>query len=234
VPLKSECLVVHRLAAPEPEIPIRNHSHLNQTTEFMSEMKYLRDRFDTLPTGPVQGVSTGFLTSNDIREPSSQSSSSNIEEMEVIEQTELLILFPLLTIPVQPLETSTSADLQVSKMAYFLALVQKHVSSEVCPLPPESPSLSQPKFMLFGAPSAEARKSLVFQLRPLPLSHPSPSVVDFSKLLCNTVRDSTTGSIGHQRTSITTLNSCGLCAWTLETEGFCFWQRCPVYLSTLV
>jgi hypothetical protein len=116
--------------------------------QLMSEMKYLRDRVDTLPTGPIQGLSTGLQTSHDFREPSFQSSS--VEEMEIIEQTELPS-FPQVTVPIQPLETRTSANLQVSEMAYFRALVRKHVSSEVCPPPPESPSLSQPKFMLFGA-----------------------------------------------------------------------------------
>jgi hypothetical protein len=61
--------------------------------QLMAEMKYIRERVDTLPTGPVQ----------------------------------------------------------VSEMAYFRALVRKHVAPQVCPLPPESPSLSQPKFMLFSA-----------------------------------------------------------------------------------
>jgi hypothetical protein len=92
-------LVVRRLAAPEPEIQTGNPSHemdtssVTQTTEslpkqIMSEMNYLRDRVDTLPTGPIQGVSTGLQTSHNFRETSSQSSSS-VEEMEVIEQTEL-------------------------------------------------------------------------------------------------------------------------------------------------
>jgi hypothetical protein len=92
--------VVRHLAAPEPEIPTGNPSHYHgkttssdQTTELllkqlMSEMKYLRERVDTFPTGPVQEVATGLQTSDDIREPSSQSSSSE-EEMEVDEQTML-------------------------------------------------------------------------------------------------------------------------------------------------
>jgi hypothetical protein len=74
-------------------------------------------------------------------------------------------------------------------------------------LPPtsESPSLSQPKFMLFGA-----------QAPPRPEDLPRPCC----KLLCNTVRDSTTGSVGHQRTSITTLDSCGPGAWTTPDKLF--------------
>jgi hypothetical protein len=106
----------------------------------MSEMKYLRERVDTFPTGPVlQGVAAGLLTYNDTREPSSQPSSSD-EEMEVVQQTELPYI-PQVTVPVQPLETSTSsANRQVSEMAYFRVLVRKHVSPEVCPLLPESAS----------------------------------------------------------------------------------------------
>jgi hypothetical protein len=57
---------------------------------------------------------------------------------------------------------------------------------------------------------------------PLP---PSPSVVDCSKLLCNTVRDSATGLVGHQRTSITTLDSWGPGAWT--TPGKLFTPTLP-------
>jgi hypothetical protein len=108
----------------------------------------MRERVDTLPTGPVQGVDTSLQTSHEIPEPSSQSLSSE-EEMEVIEQTALP--YPQVAVPAQQLETSTSAaNLQVSEMAYFCALIRKHVTTEVCPLPPEeSPSLSQPKFMLF-------------------------------------------------------------------------------------
>jgi hypothetical protein len=55
-------------------------------------------------------------------------------------------------VPARLLETSTStAKPQVSEMAYFRALIRKHVNTEVCPLPPGSPSLSHPKFMLLGA-----------------------------------------------------------------------------------
>jgi hypothetical protein len=185
----------------------------------MSEMKYLRDRVDTLPTGPFQGVSTGLQASQDYREPSSQSSSS-VEAMEVIEQTDLPC-FTQVPVPVQPLETSTSANHQVSEMAYFRALVRKHVSSEVCPLPPESPSLSQPKFVLFGAqaPPRLLAKALV----ALP---PSLSIVDCSKLLCNTVRDSATGSVGHQ------------CSWTLadlvlgQRLASCLHPTCRLLISS--
>jgi hypothetical protein len=59
--------------------------------------------------------------------------------------------YPQAAVPAQHLETSTStANLLVSEMAYFRALIRKHVTTEVCLLPPESPSLSQPKFMSFG------------------------------------------------------------------------------------
>jgi hypothetical protein len=116
----------------------------------MSEMKYRRERVDTFPTGPMQGVAVSLQTSNEIQEPSSQSPSS-VEEMEVDKQTAFPSI-PQVAVPVQTLENCTSSsNLQVSEMAYFRALVRKHVPSEVCPLPPESPSLSQPKFMLFGA-----------------------------------------------------------------------------------
>jgi hypothetical protein len=59
--------------------------------------------------------------------------------MEVVEQTALP--YPQAAVPAQQLETSTSAaNLQVSKMAYFRVLIRKQVTTEVCP------SLSQPKF----------------------------------------------------------------------------------------
>jgi hypothetical protein len=77
-----------------------------------------------------------------------------------------------------------------------------------------TPSLSQPKFMLFGAhapPRPEVPRLSAKALAALP---PSLSVIDCSKLLCDTVCDSATGSIGHQHTSITTLDSCGPGAWT--------------------
>jgi hypothetical protein len=93
--------------------------------DLMSEVKYLRDRVEILPTGPTQGVSTGLQTSHDFQEPSSQSSFS-VEDMEVIEQTELPC-FPQVSVPVQPFETSTSANLQVSEMAYFGVHIRKHV-----------------------------------------------------------------------------------------------------------
>jgi hypothetical protein len=48
---------------------------------------------------------------------------SFIEEMEVVEQTELPC-FPQVAVPVQPLETSTSANLQVSKIVMiFVSLM---------------------------------------------------------------------------------------------------------------
>jgi hypothetical protein len=70
--------------------------------------------------------------------------------MEVVEQTTAPNFSSVPAIAVQPLETSSS-NLQVSEIAYFCGLIRKHASTEVCPLPPESPSLSQPKYMLFGA-----------------------------------------------------------------------------------
>jgi hypothetical protein len=119
--------------------------------------------------------------------------------MEVIEQTELPC-FPQITVPVQPLETSTTANIQVSEMVYFHAGVRKHVSSEVCPILPESPSLTQPKFMLFGAQAPPRPEDPHLSAKALAALPPSPSVVDCSRLLCNTVRDSATGSVGHQCT----------------------------------
>jgi hypothetical protein len=123
-------------------------------------------------------------------------------------------------------ETSTStANLQVSEMAYFRALVWKHVSTEVCSQPPESTSLSQPKFMLFGAQAPARPEDPTLSAKVLAALPPSPSVIDCSKLLCDTVRDSTAGSAGHQRTSITTLDSCGPGART--TAGKLFTPTLP-------
>jgi hypothetical protein len=62
--------------------------------------------------------------------------------MEVVEQ--IASPYPQAAVPARLLETS-------NEMAYFRALIRKHVNTEVCPLPLESPSLSHPKFMLFGA-----------------------------------------------------------------------------------
>jgi hypothetical protein len=117
---------------------------------------------------------------------------------------------------------STLGYLQVSEMAYFRALVRKHVSSEVFPLGPESHTLSQSKFMLFGAQAPPRPEDPHLSANALAAL---PSVVDCSKLLCNTVRDSATGSVGHQHTSITTLDSCGPGAWT--TAGKLFTPTLP-------
>jgi hypothetical protein len=84
-------LVTRRLAAPEPEIQTGYSSRAtssNQSTDLllqqlMAEMKYLRERVHTLPTGPVQGVAANLQTSHEIPEPSSRSLSSE-EEMEVL------------------------------------------------------------------------------------------------------------------------------------------------------
>jgi hypothetical protein len=174
---------------------------------------------DTLPTGPIQGVATSLQSSREFSELSSQSSSH--EDMEVVEQTES---YPQTAVPAQPVETSTANPL-VSEMAYFRALIWKHVNTEVFPLPPESHSLSQPKFMIFGAlapPRPEYPRLSSKALAALP---PSPSVIDCCKLLSNTVSDSTTGSVGHRRTSITTLDSCGPGAWT--TAGRLFTPSLP-------
>jgi hypothetical protein len=106
---------------------------------------------DTHPTGPAQGVAAILQTSPEVPEPSSQTFSS-FEDMEVPEQTALA--YPQAAVPARLSETSTSsmmANPQISEMAYFRALIRKHVNTEVCPLPPESPSLSHPKFLLFGA-----------------------------------------------------------------------------------
>jgi hypothetical protein len=185
----------------------------------MAEMKYLRERVDTLPTGPMQGVAASLQTSNEIPEPSSQSLSSE-EEMEVNEQT-ALPYFPLVAVPVQPLETSSSsANLQVSEMAFFRALFRKHFTTEVCPLPSEKPSLSQPKFMLFGAQAPPRPEDPRLSAKALVALPPSPSVIDCSKLLCNTVHDSATGLVVHQRTSISTLDSCDPGAWTTPGKQF--------------
>jgi hypothetical protein len=218
------------LAAPEPEIQTGYSSQAtssNQSTDLllqqlMAEMKYLRQRVDTLPTGPIQGVTDSFQTSHEIPEPSSQSLSSE-EEMEVIEQTALP--YPQVAVPAQQLETSTSAAiLQLSEMACFRALIRKHVTSEVCPLLPERPSLSQPKFMLFGAQAPPRPEDPRLSAKALVALPPSSSVIDCSKLLCNTVSDSATWSVGCK--SITTLDSCGPGAWI--TPGKLFSPALPV------
>jgi hypothetical protein len=144
--------------------------------------------------------------------------------MEVDEHTALPCI-PQVTVPVQPLETSTSStNLQVSEMAYICALVRKHVSSEVCPLPPESPSVSQPKFNLVHR-LRQGRKTLVFQPRPLRLSHlPRPSLTAASYFAIQSVTQRL-WSVGDQHTFITTLDSCGPGAWT--TAGKLFTPTLP-------
>jgi hypothetical protein len=62
--------------------------------QLMAEIKYLRKRVDTLPTGPAQEVAASLQTSPEVPEPSSQTFSS-FEEMEVTEQTALPYLKPL-------------------------------------------------------------------------------------------------------------------------------------------
>jgi hypothetical protein len=137
-------------AAPEITTGISSQATTsNQSTDLllqqlMAEMKYLRERVDTLSTGPE---SFRNLVPN------------------LLPLTRLWKLlskqhYPQTVVPPQLLETSTSAaNPQVSEMAYFRALIRKHVNAEVCPLPPESPSLSHPKFMLFGALSRLLRLS---------------------------------------------------------------------------
>jgi hypothetical protein len=74
--------------------------------------------------------------------------------------------------------------------------------------------------MLFGAqalPRPEDPRLSAMALATLP---PSSSIIDCSKLLCDTVRDSATGSVGHQCTSITTLDSCGPGAWSTAGKLF--------------
>jgi hypothetical protein len=100
--------------------------------------------------------------------------------MEVIEQT--VLPYPQVAVPAQQLETSTSAaNLQVSEMAYFRALILKHVTTEVCPLPPDSPSLSQPKFMLFGAQAPPRLEDPRLSTKALVALPPSPSIIDCCK-----------------------------------------------------
>jgi hypothetical protein len=128
------------------------------------------------PQALYRELAAGLQSSDDTLKPSSQSSSSD-EEIEVVEQTGLPCI-PQVAISVQPLETSTSsANIQVSEMAYFRALVWKHVSSEVCRLPPESPSLSQPKFMLFGAQAPPRLEDPRLSAKALAALPPSPSTV---------------------------------------------------------
>jgi hypothetical protein len=74
--------------------------------QLMAEMKYLRERVDTLPAGPVQGVAANLQTSQEVPELSSQSPSS-FEDMEVVEQTALP--YPQAAVPARLFETSTSA-----------------------------------------------------------------------------------------------------------------------------
>jgi hypothetical protein len=81
--------------------------------QLMAEMKYLRERVDTLPMGPAQGVAASLQTSPEVPEPSSQTFSS-FEEMEVTEP------YPQAAVPARLSETSTSmGNPQVSEMAYF-------------------------------------------------------------------------------------------------------------------
>jgi hypothetical protein len=214
VPVSGFPLPVSRSqAVPEPEMLTRFSSQAttsNQSTDLllqqlMAKMKYLRERVDTLPTGLVQGVAVSLETSQEVPEPSSQTISS-FEDMEV---------------PARLSETSTStANPQVSEMAYFRALIRKHVNTEVCPLPPENPSLRQPKFMLFGALAPPRPEDPRLSTKAFAALPPSPSVIDCCNLLCNTVGDSVTGSVGHQRTSIATLDSCGPGAWTAPGKLF--------------
>jgi hypothetical protein len=81
----------------------------NQSTDLlqhlMAEMKYLRERVDTLPAGPVQGVAVSLQTFQEVPEPSSLTLSS-FEDMEVVEQT--ASPNPQAAVPARLLETSTS------------------------------------------------------------------------------------------------------------------------------
>jgi hypothetical protein len=68
--------------------------------QLMAEMKYPRERVDTLPTGPAS-----LQTSPEVLKPSSQTFSS-FEDMEVTEQTALSC--PQAAVPARLSETSTS------------------------------------------------------------------------------------------------------------------------------
>jgi hypothetical protein len=112
------------------------------------------------------------------------------------------------------------ANPQVSEMAYlayFRALILKHVNVEVCPLPPEIP--------FFGALAPPKPEDPLLSAKALAALPPSPSVVDCCKLLCSTVSDSAMESAGHQRSSISTLDSCSPGAWT--TPGKLFTPSLP-------
>jgi hypothetical protein len=96
-PISSFSLPVFRLlAVPEPEIITGLSSQATTSTQptdlflqqLMAEMKYLRERVDTLPAGPVHGVAASLQTSPEVPKPSSETFSS-FEDMEVTEQTAL-------------------------------------------------------------------------------------------------------------------------------------------------
>jgi hypothetical protein len=86
-------------------------------------------------------------------------------------------------------------------------------------------SLIHPKFMLFGAQAPPRPEDPRLSTKALVALPSSPSVIDCCKLLCNTVSDSATGSVGRQHTPITTLDSCGPGAWT--TPGKLFTPALP-------
>jgi hypothetical protein len=80
--------------------------------------------------------------------------------------------------------------------------------------------------MSFGVQALPRLEDFVFQPRPYCGSPAFPIHHQLWKLLGNTVRESTAGLAGHQRSSITTLDSCNPGAWT--TAGKLFMPSLPV------
>jgi hypothetical protein len=115
-------------------------------------------------------------------------------------------------------------------LCYVLTLLSDDLGLQVCPLPPESPYLSHPKLMLFGAQSPPRPEDPRLSAKALSALPPSPSVIDCCKLLCDRVEDSMTGSVGHQYTSIT--------SWTLvalvpeQPLASCLHPACQLLIST--
>jgi hypothetical protein len=219
---------VGREASPEPEIPSGSTSGQSNELllQLMTEMRYLRQRVDSLPQKNAQEVVPDVRRPLPVPEPepepepnpeSSADSSSSSSDSDMVG-----VEFPDPGFPTGPASNTDiiTAGLPASEMSFFRGLIRKHVAKEVCPLPPQSPSLSQPKIMLFGSTAPPVPDDPRLSIKALAALPPSPSVIDCAKLLDHTVRDAATGSVGHQRSPISTLDSCGPGAWTAAGKFF--------------
>jgi hypothetical protein len=181
-------------AAPELEMTTGFPSQAttsNQSTDLllqqlMAEMKYLRERVDTLPAGPVQGVAASLQTSQ-----------------EVTLQNPVPNLFPLLRIwkmlskqhrlipmPLSLLDSWRPAPWRQTyrfpRLRIFVRWSGNMSILRFAPYRRRAPPWAIPNLCYLVLWLHQGLKILVFPAKALAALPPSPSVIDCCKLLCNT------------------------------------------------